>query len=591
MDPETSWTMPEPVLYVIVMFLVCISGLFAGLTLGLLGLDVIGLEIIGGGDNDDLRDCARDILPIRRRGNLLLCTLLLGNVACNSLLSILMAHVTSGIVGFILSTVLIVLFGEIIPQAICARYALQIGRRSLPLVKVLICIFFVFSYPVSKILDLFLGEEIGTVHTRTELLTMLRIHERHQQLDNETVKFMTGAIRYQDKKVKEVMTPIEDVFMIPSSGKLNFKILSEVFRAGYSRIPVYGKDRHDIVGVLLAKDLILFNPKCETPIRNVVSILSRPFHIVKYDHTLGEVLKTLKQVRTHLAFVVNDNGFTPHGRRNVVGIVTIEDIIGEIIGIMHDETDMLFNEQDGEGAQSFMCRRDRELANLMILSGKVDQERLSDEEILAISSHFVHNVPQLKPLFDSYLGHPPSVDFVEDMIDKCRVMEPSRVSTSDMIDMNTPANEDILFRRGRMANACVLILSGKVAVLAGSEEFYSELGSWTLLGVDALYKAEGAYEPDFTAYIISPTARLLWISRHNMLELFEVCNSQTSHESFGSIPGKIRRTLKRLTANSAPNVVSAMMSYLQSPYSQLDASESGASESSGESGDSESELI
>ena len=117
------------------LVLICFSGLFSGLTLGLLGLDLQGLEVIMAGKGSDDKDeqtnaqHAAKIMEIRKDGNLLLCTLLLGNVAVNSLLSILSADLTGGIVGFFLSTAFVVVFGEIIPQATCSRYALIIGAN------------------------------------------------------------------------------------------------------------------------------------------------------------------------------------------------------------------------------------------------------------------------------------------------------------------------------------------------------------------------------------------------------------------------------------------------------------------------------
>ena len=86
--------------YFLIVILVCFSALFSGLTLGLLGLDLIGLEIVINGDDEVLKEKAAKIKPVRENGNMLLCTLLLGNVAVNAYLSILMADLTSGFVGF-----------------------------------------------------------------------------------------------------------------------------------------------------------------------------------------------------------------------------------------------------------------------------------------------------------------------------------------------------------------------------------------------------------------------------------------------------------------------------------------------------------
>jgi metal transporter CNNM len=193
-EEESSFSLPFPLDLILIVVLVCFSALFSGLTLGLLGLDKIGLEIIIAGDDPELAACAKVIAPVRANGNLLLCTLLLGNVAVNALLSILMANMTSGLVGFLVSTFMIVIFGEIIPQATCSRYALQIGSRSLPIVKAFIFTLYIICKPLSMVLDKALGEEIGTIHSRTELRKMLEIHVQHQAVDEESGKVMDGYV-------------------------------------------------------------------------------------------------------------------------------------------------------------------------------------------------------------------------------------------------------------------------------------------------------------------------------------------------------------------------------------------------------------
>jgi metal transporter CNNM len=106
--------------YFAIAFLACLSGTFSGLNLGLLGLDVKNLELLTKGPFNTIEEetdakYALAILPLRRRGNLLLCTILLGNVTVNSAMSILMSDLTSGLMGLISSTAIIVIFGEIVP--------------------------------------------------------------------------------------------------------------------------------------------------------------------------------------------------------------------------------------------------------------------------------------------------------------------------------------------------------------------------------------------------------------------------------------------------------------------------------------------
>ena len=103
-----------------IVLLAIMTGLFSGMNLGIISLDPGYLELLCMGPFESKEDeweaiYAKRILPLRRRGNLLLCTILLGNVAVNSILSILMADLTSGLLGVIISTLVIMLFGEIIP--------------------------------------------------------------------------------------------------------------------------------------------------------------------------------------------------------------------------------------------------------------------------------------------------------------------------------------------------------------------------------------------------------------------------------------------------------------------------------------------
>ena len=112
---------------------------------------------------------AKKIYPLRKDGNLLLCTLLLGNVAVNAMLSILIAEITSGMIGFAVSTIFIVIFGEIIPQATFSRHALYVGANTIPIVKAFIVLMYVAAKPLAMVLDRVLGEELGTVSVFTFL--------------------------------------------------------------------------------------------------------------------------------------------------------------------------------------------------------------------------------------------------------------------------------------------------------------------------------------------------------------------------------------------------------------------------------------
>lgn len=231
--------LPDAVQIIFMALLICMSAMFSGLTLGLMGLDLTGLEIVMDGDDAKNAAYAKRIFPLRKRGNLLLCTLLLGNTAVNALLSILLADWAGGIIGFVISTMLILLFGEITPQAICSRYALAIGSRAVPIVRVIMILLLPITYPLSWILDKALGKELATTYSNAEMLKLLQIHVDENAMDPDTAITMTGALKYKEMAVRDVMTPLANTFMLNTDEKLSFETIAKIFKTGYSRIPVY----------------------------------------------------------------------------------------------------------------------------------------------------------------------------------------------------------------------------------------------------------------------------------------------------------------------------------------------------------------
>lgn len=181
--PIKPWLMiknykPMLPLYLHIIFLVILlglSGLFSGLNLGLMSLNKTDLKIIINTGTVEERKHASKIAPVRNHGNFLLCCLLFSNVLVNASLTILVDDLTSGLIAIMMSTLSIVIFGEIIPQAICSRHGLAVGARTIYVTKFFMMLTFPLAYPLSKILDKLLGEEIGSVYTRERLKELLRV--------------------------------------------------------------------------------------------------------------------------------------------------------------------------------------------------------------------------------------------------------------------------------------------------------------------------------------------------------------------------------------------------------------------------------
>lgn len=164
----------------LIVILFFLSGLFSGLNLGLMSLDKIELKIIEGAGAYSEKAYAKAIRPVREKGNLLLCTLLVGNVLVNTSLTILMDDLTgSGLFAVLGSTVGITILGEILPQAVCSRHGLAIGAKTLWLTKLFMLITFPVAFPISFILDKLLGEEMGQVYSREKLSVLIREQVSH----------------------------------------------------------------------------------------------------------------------------------------------------------------------------------------------------------------------------------------------------------------------------------------------------------------------------------------------------------------------------------------------------------------------------
>lgn len=306
--------------YLISLVLVLLSGLFSGLTLGLLSLDTQSLKRRAKhGDAD-----AAKIYPIRKKGNLLLATLLLGNVAVNTTLSIFLGTIVSGVVAGVVATTLIVLFGEIIPQAVISRYALWFGAKTVWFTKLAIIVFYPFTYPIARTLDYFLGSELPTTYSHKELMDIISEHEdsEHSPIDEDEERIMHGALQFSHLRVREVMTPADKVVMYDEQQRLTEDFFADINATGYSRVLVYSGNKSNIVGLLYVKDLLIEEEGIT--LQQTVEAFDREFLQVSGGELLDVVLGHMLKSRQHLAIVKNRN-------RQFVGVISLEDIIEEII--------------------------------------------------------------------------------------------------------------------------------------------------------------------------------------------------------------------------------------------------------------------
>lgn len=308
----------------IVPFLVLCNGLIAGLTLGLLSLDETRLEVLIKSGTASQKRAAERIQPLRKNSHLLLATLLIGNTIINESLPILLhSLVKTEWLAVIVSVILVLTFAELIPQALCTHYGLQIGSKFSWFVYILRFLFFPFAYPISKVLDYFLGTQDGALYKKAELKEFVTLHGTNfgGDLSPDEVKIVQGTLSLHSKRVEGVMTSLHHVFMLEKDQMLDTSLLQTIADAGHSRIPVYERDKDNIIGIILVKNLILLDDLVPTRVRDLELIVAKR---MRCDTSLFDAINYFQEGSSHLAIVISNEG-------HVVGICTLEDCIEEIL--------------------------------------------------------------------------------------------------------------------------------------------------------------------------------------------------------------------------------------------------------------------
>jgi len=302
----------------IVFALLIASGTFSGLTIGLMSLSVD--EVMRLADLDDKN--AIKVLPVIKKSNQLLVTLLLGNTAVNATLSIFLGGlVGEGVLAGVISTALILIFGEILPAAILTRHALFVGARISGLVKLLMFAFYPIAVPIAFMLDRVLGKEMPTLLSRRELRHVIETHQKSERSDIDSLDrdMILGALSLQEKTASAIMTDRDKVFTIEARDKLTFEFISRLKDSGYTRFPVVKRDK--IVGILNIKRLIGID--FDSRKVEVFGNKDKAIEIhanTKADDMLNQMIKR----KTHMAVVVDQTGW--------IGVVTMEDILEELVG-------------------------------------------------------------------------------------------------------------------------------------------------------------------------------------------------------------------------------------------------------------------
>ncbi|KAF9042522.1 hypothetical protein BJ165DRAFT_1487511 [Panaeolus papilionaceus] len=302
--------------------LVLAGGVFAGLTLGLMGLDELHLRVLSiSSENPKEKANAQKVLNLLQKGRHWVL------VIVNESLPIFLDNAIGGGVGAILISTAAI--------AISVRYGLIVGAACAPLVKFMMYLFAPLAYPIAILLDLVLGVDKHHTYKKAELKSFLQFHRNGEEpLRDEEISILNGVLELNTKNVETIMTPLRDAVVLSADDILDHNAVSAILQSGYSRFPVHepGKPT-SFIGLLLIKKLLTYDPHQALPVS------AFPLSILPEAHPSVNCFQALHYFQTgraHLLLVSQ----TPGKSGGAIGIVTLEDIIEEILAEeIVDETD------------------------------------------------------------------------------------------------------------------------------------------------------------------------------------------------------------------------------------------------------------
>jgi gliding motility-associated protein GldE len=289
------------------------------------------------------------IVQLLDRPKKLLATILIANNAINIGIVLLFSSIgetifygIDGTLRFLLevvvATFLILMFGEILPKIYANRNRVQFSYFMAVPLKILSVLFTPLSAPMRSS-TLFLEEKLGKQKSNLSINHLSQALELASEGDTtkEEQKILEGIVTFGNTDTKQVMRPRIDIFALNEKMKF-LEVIEEIKKNGYSRVPVFSENMDNVLGVLYVKDLL---PYIDRKSFSWMSLIREPYFVPE-NKKLDDLLLEFQEKKNHLAVVVDEYGGTS-------GIVTLEDIIEEIVGDISDEfddEDLIFSKLD-----------------------------------------------------------------------------------------------------------------------------------------------------------------------------------------------------------------------------------------------------
>ncbi len=333
-----SLDLEKVIIIVIIFILLLLSGVVSAAEIAFFSLTPLQLDGFKRGDNRK----GRLILLLLEKPKRLMATILIANLIINVAIVILTSLIILNFIGeaaaslsaiileiVILST-LILLFSEIIPKIYATNHNVSIARmmsRTMFLAQQLLYPLSSLLVNSSNIVDRRIAHKVHNL-TMDELSEALDLTESNGETPDEERKILKGIIKFGDIAVREIMKPRIDVTAINDNASFH-DLLAIINESGYSRIPIFNENLDNVTGILYIKDLI---PHIHQTEEFHWQHLQRPAFFVPENKRINDLLQEFQAKKIHLAIVVDEYGGTS-------GIVTLEDILEEIVGEINDEFD------------------------------------------------------------------------------------------------------------------------------------------------------------------------------------------------------------------------------------------------------------
>lgn len=328
----------SPVLIILLIFLVCCSAFFSASETALTSLSRIRLRNMV---EENVKN-ADIIAKLVEDPNRLLSSILVGNNLVNNGASALTTALaiqifngdTSGGAGIatVIITIVILIFGEITPKTVAAQKAEKVGLLVCRLISLCVMIFRpivavlnVVTGALTRLFGCVPGEKVPLI-TAAELKTMVNVSHEEGVLELDERTMINNVFDFGDSKAKDVMTPRTDILAVPLDVTYE-EYVRLVKEEGFSRMPVYGEDLDNIVGILYVKD-VFFLDAAEF---SAEKYMREPLFTYE-SKPVAELLAEMKNSRLAVAIVLDEYGGTS-------GLVTMEDMVEEIVGDIEDEYD------------------------------------------------------------------------------------------------------------------------------------------------------------------------------------------------------------------------------------------------------------